>query len=239
MNLKKSISYHIGAWVAFAGYEIISLLMVTGTVGDFESYLLHYLINILLFYCHVGIVLKYSFSTGRAEHRLLFLPLLILEITAYLLLSYFADYLLGSRVSRYFGKSGMHWPFIFSSAWRAIYFIGFASTYYLFLRFRKSTKRTAALEKLAINRELKEKRLALALADSKNAYLRAQVNPHFLMNTLTFIYNKTHQSEPHTSQAVFYLSKVLRYIIDADHGPELTALGLKLNRWITFSSFAG
>lgn len=80
------------------------------------------------------------------------------------------------------------------------------------------------MEKEAIKKELEEKQVAIELADAKNSYLKAQINPHFLFNTLTYIYNSTHKSEPRAAEAVRYLSKLMRYALECEHGPDIMNL---------------
>ncbi len=134
------------------------------------------------------------------------------------------DAVLGNKTISVENMLSMNWSFVFSTVWRAIYFMVFATAYYYFQRSREQQMRNLQYERFIGREEVSKKELQLELAIAKNAYLRAQVNPHFLMNTLTFIYNKTYKSEPHSAQAVYYLSKVLRYIIKAENGPQKTKL---------------
>ncbi|WP_313386354.1 histidine kinase [Chishuiella sp.] len=48
---------------------------------------------------------------------------------------------------------------------------------------------------------------------SEIAYLRAQINPHFLFNTLNNIYALTLQKSDFASDAVMKLSKMMRYVV--------------------------
>lgn len=49
---------------------------------------------------------------------------------------------------------------------------------------------------------------------SEITYLRAQINPHFLFNTLNSIYSLAVQNSPDTSTAVVKLSGMMRYVLD-------------------------
>jgi len=114
--------------------------------------------------------------------------------------------------------------FVYSTLWRGIYFILFATAYYFIERYIQQKQRTAALEKDAIKKQLKQKEIAIELADAKNSYLKAQINPHFLFNTLTYIYNSTHKTEARAAEAVRHLSKLMRHALECEHGPELMPL---------------
>ena len=48
---------------------------------------------------------------------------------------------------------------------------------------------------------------------SELAYLRSQVNPHFLFNTLNNIYALAYKKSEHTAEAVLKLSSMMRYML--------------------------
>lgn len=58
---------------------------------------------------------------------------------------------------------------------------------------------------------------------SEIAYLRAQINPHFLFNTLNSIYALTLQKSDNAPDAVMKLSKMMRYVV-SDSSKELVTL---------------
>ncbi len=62
-----------------------------------------------------------------------------------------------------------------------------------------------------------EQRLARAEADKANAelsFLKAQINPHFLFNTLNNIYSMVMMGHEHTGESVLKLSNILRYVTE-------------------------
>ena len=63
--------------------------------------------------------------------------------------------------------------------------------------------------------EAREKSRALVKEklESELNFLRAQVNPHFLFNTLNNIYALSLKNSPHTSDIVMKLSKLLRFML--------------------------
>ncbi len=65
--------------------------------------------------------------------------------------------------------------------------------------------------------QLTEQRAARAEADKANAelsFLKAQINPHFLFNTLNNIYSMVITNNEHTADSLLKLSNILRYVID-------------------------
>ncbi len=62
-----------------------------------------------------------------------------------------------------------------------------------------------------------EERAIRAEADKANAelsFLKAQVNPHFLFNTLNNIYSMAVTKNEHTAETVMKLSNIMRYVTD-------------------------
>ncbi len=62
-----------------------------------------------------------------------------------------------------------------------------------------------------------EQRMVLAEADRANAelsFLKAQINPHFLFNTLNNIYTLSLMNSENTSESIMKLSNIMRYVTD-------------------------
>lgn len=65
--------------------------------------------------------------------------------------------------------------------------------------------------------QLTEKRAILAEADRANAelsFLKAQINPHFLYNTLNNIYTLCITGNEHAAESIMKLSNIMRYVTD-------------------------
>lgn len=61
--------------------------------------------------------------------------------------------------------------------------------------------------------EAEQHRLKETLLQTENNFLRAQINPHFLYNSLNNIYAKTFDQNPQVAEAIMHLSQVMRYSI--------------------------
>jgi len=76
-----------------------------------------------------------------------------------------------------------------------------------------------------IKKALDEKDLILELEKDnihfKLKYLRAQLNPHFLFNTLNSIYSLSLQHSDRTPDVVLKLSDIMRYLIDDCNEPKI------------------
>ena len=76
---------------------------------------------------------------------------------------------------------------------------------------RKSQETQALLENS--NDELQRKNLLLEnqLLTTEIKFLRAQINPHFLFNTLNFFYSEMLEAQPKVADGIMVLSQIMRY----------------------------
>ncbi len=92
---------------------------------------------------------------------------------------------------------------------------GIACTIRLMRRQHRSSIREAELKKEKTESELK--------------YLKGQINPHFLFNTLNNIYSLARKNDPQTPEAILKLSKLMRFMLyEAGHQTILLTDELKL-----------
>lgn len=219
-NNSDKIRYHVFGWMSFVGYEAATIGLATGEFGQFRFYLIHYIINILLFYSHSKIVLP--LSSGKKLQMLWKLPLFTcIEIGVYVLFKHVVDLWVSNIVlSTHIEGLALDAKSIFGGVWRSIYFIGFASAYYYHMYYLKERDSRENLERIAYVEEIKAKENLIELNNAKYAFLRAQINPHFLFNTLSFIYSNIHKTDPNSGKALILLSNIMRYALRSENGPE-------------------
>lgn len=73
------------------------------------------------------------------------------------------------------------------------------------------------------NLELEKENLEKRRLQTEAAFLRSQINPHFLQNTLSFLYAKTRPYSEELSEGVLLLSDIMRYSLEATTDPDDTA----------------
>ena len=76
-----------------------------------------------------------------------------------------------------------------------------------------------------------EQKVVKAEAEKVNAelsFLKAQINPHFLFNTLNNIYTLSIMNSQHTSESIMKLSNIMRYVTD-DVTKDFVPLSYELN----------
>ncbi len=74
------------------------------------------------------------------------------------------------------------------------------------------------LELKSNNIQLQQENLQLEkeLLQSENNFLRAQINPHFLYNSLNFFFSETFERQPEVAEGILTLSQIMRYSLN-DH----------------------
>jgi two-component system, LytTR family, sensor kinase len=200
--MKKSwqIFWHVFFWISF-----ISLFMYLGTMDmkmDMHSllvvYLLYPIINISLFYLNLKLLIPYFFNRKRYS---LYIVSLAVVIIAYGVIKYSIAALFFPHevLARETGHIIGFWPYF----WYTV----FSSLVYIFL--------SVALKFAAdwfrnerIQRDLENQRLSAELS-----FLKSQINPHFLFNSLNSIYSLAYQRSETTPEAILKLSEIMRYML--------------------------
>jgi LytS/YehU family sensor histidine kinase len=124
---------------------------------------------------------------------------------------------------------------IVKSVWRGIYFLGISIAYWFFLQTIKATKRAHQLKVKQLETEAGKAKLEIEMIKLQNAYLKAQIDPHFLFNTLSFIYNLIEDNSPKAARSIELLSDVMRYSlseIGRDGKVELTKEIAQIKKYI-------
>lgn len=103
---------------------------------------------------------------------------------------------------------------------------GFARDY--FLRYRERVDEAARLRAEAAEQRAHAVGLQAQLAESRLQALRAQINPHFLFNTLNFISSYLERDPRSVRRMIARLSELLRYTLDKTREREVT-LGQELS----------
>ncbi|WP_293304855.1 sensor histidine kinase [Pedobacter sp. UBA5917] len=214
---------HIIVWIIFIFYESIIVGLINGKFGSLPPYILYYTLNIITFYVHAHVVLTFGFKNPKQTFWKLPIAL-ALEIVCYLLMAILLDYIIiyhthytGSR------KITLDLQYFSSPLYRCVYFMCFSTGYYFLLNYIKERKKTEELEKQRLNN-------LIQIARSENAFLKAQIQPHLLFNTLDFIYQNARESSPVAAEAIHSLSEMMRYSVDSNKDREFILLDEEINQ---------
>lgn len=220
---------HFVLWLLFILYESVVIGLITGVFGKPLTYVIHYTIILLLFYIHANYSLPLALKNARAA--VWKLPLIIgIEIVAFILISNFMDKLLvDSHVVKlkYFSLTYKN---SLTYLYRGIYFMGFSTGYYFIRRYNKEKIKTNELERQRLNDIIYRQKTEQELTKAQNAFLKAQINPHFLFNTLDFIYHNIVSLSPTAADTVITLAEMMRYAIDSDKMGDFIPLGDEIDQ---------
>ncbi|RZJ46481.1 MAG: hypothetical protein EOO44_22755, partial [Flavobacterium sp.] len=160
---------HFISWIVYIVYESVLTGIFVQQFGEFENYIVHYSLNISLFYCHIYAMRKINFNFQLFDF-LRFIPVVVLEILFYIPVLA----LLNRMFTKYNQPSdglylGINHLFIAGSIYRSIFFIMVSTGYWFILRFFSERKKLEILAKKHLNevivRERAEKNLALSKTD--------------------------------------------------------------------------
>lgn len=229
--LYKKYKLHLLIWSIYIIYEVFILGYTSKQFRPAGIYLLIYITNISAFYSH-SFLLKKVLNNKNGAFRFLKISLLILfMLTAYIIVSYLLVML--------FGKIGIieseNWDFIgrsfiLSGIYRALLFIGFATGYVYIIKSFQDQKKVEALERQNLVTQIEKQALENDLVQSQNNYLRSQINPHFLFNTLNFIYNDARKKAPMAADAIMNLAEMMRYALKRPEASEMVPLSEEIEQ---------
>lgn len=207
---------HLIGWFLFIICEIVLIGFAAGRFGKPIAYLLHYALNIVLFYSNTFLVLKNGFSKRKWRITIIS-SYLILEIALFIALKISIDAILIGHQSGVQLFSFVDLPYLLQNLWRGLLFIGLSCYYFMFLRYKKERMEKEQSQKQEHEGYKRNKELEIALHQSTNAYLKAQINPHFIFNTLGFIHDSVLRTDAQAAQAVIDLSELMRFAVNSGH----------------------
>src|SRR6185437_358599 len=207
----ESLKIHIIVWVIFISYEVLVVYTLTRRSANFYDYAGHYILNICLFYLNAHVVLPTVMS--RKKPYLLAAVTFVVELGTYIVFRYLILDLYALLAISVNESATDTSRFLISCSWRGTYFIGWSTAYWLALSTIQNRKKIDALETMQLRNELQTQELEKALLTTENAYLKSQINPHFLLNTLNFLYNSVSKFSEKIADSVMTLSDIMRYAL--------------------------
>jgi two-component system LytT family sensor kinase len=212
-SLLKKYQLHFIIWFCYIVYEVVMVGLVFNSFGHPATYACHYLLAILLFYFHSGILLP----TANKGHTVIIKILLfvIVELCVFLAFSFLIDSLLRNLgIIHDVTSLSLNYQYILKTVYRLVFFISLSTGYHYVLRYNSEKNRTNQLVKQRLEDIIEQQKSKQDLLDAEIKVLRAQINPHFLFNTLDFIYHTVNQTSPLAAEAVISLSEMMRYAIN-------------------------
>jgi two-component system LytT family sensor kinase len=230
INWFKRYWIHVLAWTIFINYETIVVGLIFGIYGHPLTYLLHYIINILFFYLNACIF--FPWIHAKRSTVVLTLPIVVvIDIASFILVNYGIDYILVSQqIIVHAGHFTLNEEYSLKILYRCIYFLSFSTGYYFLTTFLNERKKTSELENQRLHSIINNERLAAELFRAENSFLKAQISPHFLFNTLDYIYHSIDSNAQDAADAIIVLSKIMRYSIDPTQDDGFVLLGEEIQQ---------
>lgn len=198
------LKIHVICWTIYIAYEVLVSLALLGVQYDFLSYFFFYVLNVILFYVHGEVVMPKVFRSSTNTYWLL-MGFVLLEVLIYIVSVTIINYELYffQLNKRYFT---LDFLFVIAAIWRPFLFILYSSGYFFLNRYIVATK-----EKMRQDIELQL--LNAQLARLERDFLRAQIAPHLLFNTLSFVKYAAKNNPMEADEVMQRLSEVLRFSI--------------------------
>ena len=221
-NHKKSIFFLTSFWTIYIIFNIGLYLPEVRNYKDLLRVCINYPLWGLLIFAPNVFILRYLLFKNKFILAILgnILILLVFLMTRYLLNFYIFPYL--GILTPFDNK-----PFDFS--------IFLASSGYNFLH-NTILAYGYGFAKHAIDLEVRERKLIEANAKLQHqkdmtqiAFLQAQINPHFLYNTLNFIYSEAIMVSDTVAESIMTLSNIMRYTLTETGNDTLVSLYSEIN----------
>ena len=206
----KIIFYHIGLWLV---YIIISISAgIFTSTKSYSTGILYFFVSYLpdIYAFYLCWIIYYIYTHPLNTWRLI--VFLILAQASYAIFWYITGYYIRPLV----------WPegpvprifhffdFITLNLYK---FVKYALLSFSLFYFHESFKREKQL------RIIEKEKL-----DTENAFLRAQINPHFLNNTLNFFFAKSLPLSEELANGIMTLSEIMRYSLEIDKDDRMTLI---------------
>lgn len=207
--ISRKILIHALCWIIFIAYEI-SVSIYFGDQSSFVEFAAFYILDILLFYFNAHVIFLKFFS-DRSFFRFATLAFFILiELVAYCYLSVCLNTILKNQnVTDIFLHIQL--DVLIMSVWRGIYFLGLSIAYWAVSNNIKAIKRAKEAEVNMLTSQTEQEKLNAEIFRLQNAYLQTRINPHFLLNTLNFIYNQVEVVSLPAADNIVTLSEIMQY----------------------------
>lgn len=221
MELKKSWKYHIILGIALLLLELLEDYTLGGAKQFYRNFepriigllITFYIASIIIYFVNYCIVCpKFLFKKNITA----FIGMVFVLIMAFAGLRYLLQEVIHFEITgthNYYKTSRNLVFYVIDNSYYAIKPIMYSTIIYLILK----------------NNENKEKIYQLKLEQSQGevSFLKSQISPHFLFNTLNTFYSELFDKQPDTAKDIHRLSELLRYVT-YESTPDHTSLQKEL-----------
>lgn len=198
---------HIVCWLIYIWYEM-SMIIMQSMMLPWIVYLLFYSLNISLFYVHSRIVLRKAYI-NRFFTIFSIAILTLAELAAYFVITYLCTLFFKNLGYEAYQESFFQRRYLIGTLWRGIFFILYATGYYFLYSYYEKKEKT-------YRQDIENEKLKNEVLRAEQDFLRAQINPHLLFNTLSFIKYAAKKNPEEADQAVMRLSGIMNYALESN-----------------------
>jgi two-component system LytT family sensor kinase len=220
---KNRILLHVFMWLSFSILLILSYVLAY-QLSYFEAFILTVrmtTVNMIVFYMFFYLLLSKIFSGGKARMLILLLFTFIISIFVWMAVTYFFSLLyhsLGFEIGKgeLKGAIGMSASQTFLQAIsvrrmfsQAFIIISILSPFF----FVKILFEISKLYNKTLNIQSQKAALEIQNINIEKNFLKAQLNPHFLFNTLNNLYGLSIKKDDSTPEVILNLSDIMSYTL--------------------------
>ena len=211
------IYIHFVVWGLYIACNLLIQRLYYPAFDDYIGHIFNYFSLILIFYLNAHFVIE---RYAKRKTILTLIALTILLFFLYFGLIYSFQHYISPLIYGEPASDSNFRLFFWGSVYTFLPYLGFSYGYWYF---RRAIRHQKEINDLLIQQQ-KEKEEKLHLAKERLFYeysfLQAQINPHFLFNTLSFFYSKTLPFSTEVSEGILKLSEIMRYALENREGPE-------------------
>lgn len=220
MNINR---YHFYFWVGF--FSVAMLLDYLMSPSDFKivRHLYIPVVELSIFYGFLFVLVQFkkggiiAWVKNVALFSLSFMLVLFLNHIRGKIAIYYNDNMFQS-----FRDLIYNTIYIYLSI--SVYTIG----YYYLNRSNRKEKELRLLAEVKATQDIAHAKLRQDMLELENNFLRAQINPHFLYNTLNVFYAQAQPLSEALSNNILTLSKIMRYSLETTQGGHLVPLEMEV-----------
>ncbi len=214
-KIQTLIGLHVLVWALYFFYENGIILLLSPGDVTIVSTLILFVLNSIVFYVHTFFILARTLPQRRYLQLIMFSLLLC---AFYILVNYLITEYLESRSIQTVYSVRNPKEFIIWRLFRFIYFISLSYAYYLAVNTIRTERRLRKMNEEKVEETKIKARLEKEILSTELDYLRYQIHPHFLFNTLSFIYTQVIDLSKDAAQSVMLLSDIMRYALHHNEG---------------------
>jgi len=225
----QTIGIHVLCWALYIAYEATYAQIFPDDMAVSDNFFFFFIINISFFYAHAHFALPIALADKR--HVFCKLPVfIILELLAVSLLYILSEILMGhiQFVVEGHTLAEIAGALVFDVAYLEYfimpvlpYFL-YSTGYYFLTKYMREQEAARKAEIKHLDQIIANKELETNLLRIEQDYLRAQINPHLLYNTLSFVNYAARHNPDDAEEAVALLADIMRYALE----PSKDSLGL-------------